>query len=102
VKASAGNDDGTDDVTLVAAATGKALRIHSFRLHAASDVVAHVYSGPSATGTLILVATVGTSGMVWEAQPSGYLFDTSSGAALVLDLQTDVDVSYSVEYTEMG
>ena len=97
--AAVGTTSATTDVTMAAGVAGKKLRCSALRLHSAAAVEARVYAGTSG-GTLVVDPQVDTNGFVWEAK-GDYLFETGTGEAITLDLQTAVRTSYSVEWVEI-
>lgn len=88
------------DNTLVAAVTGKKLRVLSLALVAAGAVVARLESGAGGTA-LTGQMTLGANGiLVLPFNPEGW-FETAAGALLNLELGGAVSVDGSLSYVEV-
>jgi hypothetical protein len=88
------------DNTLVAAVAAKKIRVHGYELSAARAVNAKFRSGATDITGLFTLAAAGASADAQErtADPDG-LFETATGAALVLNLSGAVAVAGFVDYS---
>jgi hypothetical protein len=94
---------GSGDNTVVAAVTGKKVRVQRYEISASGAVNAKWKSGASTdlTGLLYLAAAGDTADA--DASDSGagddFLFETAAGSALVLNLSAAVAVGGFIDYT---
>lgn len=88
------------DNVLVAAVTGKKIRVHGYALSAAGAVNAKFRSGTTDITGLFTLAAAGseTDGTERANDPDG-LFETVAGAALNLNLSSAVAVGGWVDYS---
>lgn len=88
------------DNTLVAAVTGKKIRVHGYELSASGAVNAKFRSGSTdITGLLYLAAAGSPSDAQDRYGDTDGLFETVAGAALVLNLSAAVAVGGWVDYS---
>lgn len=94
-----------DDNTLVAAVEGKRIRVLGLVLVAAGSVVATLYSGASATGTMLTGAmsmAVGEKLVLTPAVGTSGWMESEIGEALVMKLSAAVQVGGMLTYVEVG
>lgn len=84
------------DNTIVAAVAGQSIRIIKLFLAGATSVVAKIYDGPSATGTLKGTFTLGTLAQDREQDP----LILTAGNALVINLSSGVAVTGQLDYVQ--
>jgi hypothetical protein len=88
------------DNTLVAAVTGKKIRVHGYELSASGAVNAKFRSGTTDLTGLIYLAAAGASADADERTgDTDGLFETVAGQALVLNLSAAVAVGGWVDYS---
>jgi hypothetical protein len=101
LKRVAGSCASSGDNTLIAAVGGKCLKVFSYNLQFNGTVNSKFTDG--ASGTQLSCLWNGTSGMnIMPAamQPPNYLFKTSAGNALILNLSGAVTVQYEISYSD--
>jgi hypothetical protein len=88
------------DNALVAAVTGKKIRVHAYELSASGAVNAKFRSGTTDVTGLIYLAAAGSSadGVEADKDPDG-LFETAVSTALNLNLSGAVAVGGFVDYS---
>lgn len=92
-------DDATSgDNTIVAAVTGKKIRVHSLFMVAAGAVVARFESGAGGTALTGQMTFAENGGMVLPHNPTGW-FETDAGDLLNLELGGAVSVDGGLTYT---
>lgn len=88
------------DNTLVAAVTGKKIRVHAYELSASAAVNAKFRSGTTdITGLIYLAAAGAGSDAVERSNDPDGLFETVAGALLALNLSGAVPVGGWVDYS---
>jgi hypothetical protein len=91
---------GTGDNTVVAAVTGKKIRVTRYELSASAAVNAKWRSGTTdVTGLLYLAAAGATVDSGKSGEQNDFLFETAAGQALVLNLSGAVPVGGFVNHT---
>lgn len=88
------------DNTIVAAVSGKKIRVISYMLNAAAAVDAKWKSGASTDKTGLLYMAAAGYGAIGDYNPSGW-FETAVGQALVLNLSAAVAVGGHISYVEV-
>lgn len=89
------------DNTIIAAVTGKRIRVHAYELSAAGAVTAKWKDGASTdlTGPLALAAAGASADAVERTNDADGIFQTTAGNALVLNLSAAVVVGGFIDYT---
>lgn len=95
------NAASSGDNTLVAAVTGKRIRVHAYELSASGAVNAKFKDGASTdlTGLLYLAAAGSGADALERTNDSDGLFQTTAGNGLVLNLSGAVAVGGLVDFT---
>lgn len=86
------------DNTLLAAVTGKRIRVHSLFLIAAGTVNVRFESGASGTALTGQMNLIANAGFVLPHNPAGW-FQTAASTLLNLELSGNVSVDGSFTYT---
>jgi hypothetical protein len=89
------NTAASGDTTLVAAQTGKAVRVYSLRLNVAGAVIVQIKTGSVVREVFNFSGAGG--GVVLELRQQPY-YSTANGEALVINLSGAVQVDGQVEY----
>jgi hypothetical protein len=91
---------GTGDNTIVAGVAGKKIRVHRYELSASAAVNAKWRSATTdITGLLYLAAAGATVDSSKSGEQNDFLFETATGAALVLNLSGAVPVGGFINHT---
>lgn len=88
------------DNTLVAAVTGRKIRVRSLFIIASGDVTGRFESGASGTALSGQMAFGANGGMVLADNPTGW-FETASGSLLNLELSGATSVDGGLSYVEI-
>jgi hypothetical protein len=88
------------DNTLVAAVTGKKIRVVQAVLLAAGAVTVRFESGAGGTALTGAMSNADTTGIVLPLSPAGW-FETAAGALLNLELSAGVSVAGVLAYVEV-
>lgn len=86
------------DNTIVAAATGKKIRVHALFLVSGGTVTVRFESGASGTALTGQMSLVANSGFVLPFNPAGW-FETAASTLLNLELSAGVTVDGSLSYS---
>lgn len=95
------NAASSGDNTLVAAVTGKRIRVHAYELSASAAANGKFKDGAATdlTGLIYLAAAGAAADAVERTNDADGLFQTTAGNALVLNLSAAVAVGGWVDYT---
>jgi len=86
------------DNTLLAAVTGKKIRVHSLYLIAAGTVIVRFESGASGTALSGQMNLVASTGFVLPHSPTGW-FETATNTLLNLELSAAISVDGGFTYS---
>jgi hypothetical protein len=101
VKRAVVNHGSSGDNTIVAAVTGKKLRVLSGYVHAAGAVLVRFESGAGGTALTGQMSLAANAGVDLPYDPLGH-FETAAGQLLNLELGSGVNVSGWINYIEVG
>lgn len=101
LKRKAGSVNASGDNTLITAVGGKMLKVFAYNLQGNGTVNAKMTDGASGTQLSCLWnLAAGTNVFGGVMPPPDYLFATTAGNALILNLSSGVVVQYEITYTD--